>query len=107
MQITPLGDSALVVRVCETSTDPDEQSLRLVLDTLHKIKDARIAGILVLAAAYTTIEIFFAPLRVAAAAPESIFDSLAGQIHKAISRAKKSGAKTASRIIEIPVCYDH
>ena len=106
MQITPLGDSALVVRVCETSTDPGEQSLRLVLDTLHKIKDARIAGILELAPAYTTIGIFFDPLRVAAAAPESIFDSLAGQIRKAISHAKKSAAKTASRVVEIPVCYD-
>ena len=96
----------MVVRVCETSTDPDEQSLGLVLDTLHKIKDARIAGILELAPAYTTIGIFFDPLRVAAAAPESIFDSLAGQIRKAISRAKKSAAKAASRIVEIPVCYD-
>jgi inhibitor of KinA len=106
MQITPLGDSALVVRVCETSTDPDEQSLRVVLDALHRIKNARIAGILELAPAYTTIGIFFDPLHVEAAAPESIFDSLAGQIRKAVSQARKGATKTASRVVEIPVCYD-
>ena len=106
MQITPLGDSALIVRVCESSAEPDEQSLRTVLEVVHKIKGAPIPGILELTPAYTTIGIFFDPLRVAAAAPASIFDSLAGQIRKAISHAKKSRARTASRVVEIPVCYD-
>jgi inhibitor of KinA len=106
MQITPLGDSALIVRVCESSAEPDERSLRAVLDALHKIKSAAIPGILELAPAYTTIGIFFDPLRVEAAAPKSIFDSLAGQVRKAVSQAKKSAAKTASRVVEIPVCYD-
>jgi inhibitor of KinA len=106
MQITPLGDSALIVRVCESSAEPDERSLRAVLEALHKIKSAAIPGILELAPAYTTIGIFFDPLHVAAAAPESIFDSLAGQIHKAVAQAKKGAARTASRVVEIPVCYD-
>jgi inhibitor of KinA len=106
MQITPLGDSALIVRVCESSAEPDEQSLRIVLEVVHKIKSAPIPGILELTPAYTTIGIFFDPLRVEAAAPESIFDSLAGQIRKAVSHAKKSAARTASRVVEIPVCYD-
>src|SRR6266446_880245 len=106
MQITPLGDSALIIRVCESSAEPDERSLRAVLEALHKIKSAAIPGILELAPAYTTIGIFFDPLRVEVAAPESIFDSLAGQIRKAVSQAKKSAAKTASRVVEIPVCYD-
>ena len=106
MQITPLGDSALIVRVCESSAEPDEQSLRTVLEVMHKIKSAAIPGILELAPAYTTIGIFFDPLRVEAAAPESIFDSLIGQIRKTVSHARKSGARAASRVVEIPVCYD-
>jgi len=106
MQITPLGDAALIVRVCESSAEPDEQSLRTVLEVVHKIKSAPIPGILELTPAYTTIGIFFNPLRVEAAAPESIFDSLVGQIRKAVSHAKKSAARTASRVVEIPVCYD-
>jgi inhibitor of KinA len=106
MEITPLGDSALIVRVCETSSDPDEQSLRAVLDALHKIKNAGIAGILELAPAYKTVGVFFDPSHVDAAAPDLIFDSLADQINKALSHSKKGGRKTTSRSIEIPVCYD-
>lgn len=106
MVITPLGDSALIVRVCETSTDPDEHSLRAVLDALHKIKRAGIAGILELAPAYKTVGVFFDPSRVAATSPDLIFESLAEQINKALSHSKKSRGKTTSRLIEIPVCYD-
>lgn len=106
MQITPLGDSALLVRVCEISADPDEESLRAVLDALHKIKNAQIPGVLELAPAYTTVGVFFDPSRVSAAAPDLIFDSLAEQIGKAVSQANKSATKVASRFVVVPVCYD-
>lgn len=106
MEITPLGDSALVVRVCEPSTDPDEQSLRGVLDALHRIRGAEIPGVVELAPAYTTIGVFFDPSRIRAVAPDLIFDSLAEQINNAVSRSKKKVTKAASRLVEIPVCYD-
>lgn len=106
MEITPLGDSALVVRVCEPSTDPDEQSLRGVLDALHRIRSAEIPGVVELAPAYTTIGVFFDPSHVRAVAPDLIFDSLAEQINNAVSRSKKKVTKAASRLVEIPVCYD-
>ncbi|MEY2542207.1 MAG: inhibitor of KinA [Verrucomicrobiota bacterium] len=106
MEITPLGDSALVVRVCETSADPDEQSFRAVLDALHKIKSAEIAGVLELAPAYTTIGVFFDPRLVHMSPPDAVFDLLSEKIRKAISGKKKREAGLASRSIEIPVCYD-
>lgn len=106
MEITPLGDSALIVRVCGPSAESGEQSLHAVLDALHKIKSAMIPGILELAPAYTTIGVFFDPLSVATAGPDSIFDSLTAQIQAAVAHAKKSAAKTTSRVIEVPVCYD-
>lgn len=106
MEITPLGDSALIVRVCAPGDEPGEQSLRAVLDALHEIRSAAIPGILEAAPAYTTIGVFFDPLRVATAGSDSIFDSLAGQIRKAAARAKKSAIKAATRVVEVPVCYD-
>src|ERR1700676_1263907 len=100
MEITPLGDSALIIRVCESSAEPGERSLRAVLDALHKIRNAAIPGVLELAPAYTTIGIFFDPLSVSAAAPDSIFDSLATQIRSAVAHAKKIATKTTSRVVE-------
>ena len=107
MEITPLGDSALVVRVRDISADPDDESLRAVLDALERIKSAQIPGVIELAPAYTTIGVFFDPLQVtsAGAHPVAVFDWMAEQIRKAVSRKMKSAKRTA-RLIKIPVCYD-
>lgn len=107
MEITPLGDSALVVRVRDISADPDDESLRAVLGALERIKSAQIPGLLELASAYTTIGVFFDPARVMTAGdPGAIFDSLAEQIGKALSQRRKNADEAANRLIEIPVCYD-
>lgn len=107
MEITPLGDSALIVRVRDTSDDVDGESLRAVLDTLRKIESAQIPGVIELAPAYTTIGVFFDPWQVASAGadPGAIFDWMAEQIRQAVSRKMKS-AKVTARVIKIPVCYD-
>src|ERR1035441_9113971 len=106
MEITPLGDSALVVRVRDISADPDDESLRAVLDALERIKSAQIPGVIELAPAYTTIGVFFDPLQVtsAGADPVAVFDWMAEQIRKAVSRKMKSAKRTA-RLIKIPVFY--
>jgi inhibitor of KinA len=107
MEITPLGDSALIVRIRETSADLDHESLSAVLGALRKIESAQIPGVIELAPAYTTIGVFFDPLQVASAGadPAAVFDWLAEQIRKAVSRKMKSAKRTA-RLIKIPVCYD-
>jgi len=108
MKITPLGDSAVVIHVRETSADPDDESLSAVLAALHKIKNEHIPGVVELAPAYTTIGVFYDPAHVMAAAssPDTTFDWLAEQIRKTVSQRNKAAVKEASRLVEIPVCYD-
>jgi inhibitor of KinA len=107
MEISPLGDSALIVRVREASGDLDDESLSAVLGALRKIESAQIPGVIELAPAYTTIGVFFDPQQVASAGVDAaaIFDWMAEQIRQAVSRKMKS-AKLTARLIKIPVCYD-
>lgn len=108
MEIIPLGDSALLVRVCETAAGISDESLSAVLNALHKLRAAGIPGVIELAPAYATIGLFFDPARVisAGAKPEAVFDWMAEKVREAISQRKKIVAKTTSREVEIPVCYD-
>lgn len=107
MQITPLGDTALIVRIRETPANLDDESLRVVLDAVHKIRVAQIPGVVEVAPAYTTVSVFFDPMQVASAGvdPAAVFDWMAEQIRKAVARKMKS-AKVTARLIKIPVCYD-
>ena len=102
MEITPLGDSALIVRV-----HSGDDSSSIVLEAVHKIRAAQIPGVVEVAPAYTTVGVFFNPLQVASAGidPVAIFDEMAEQIRQAVSRKTKS-AKPTARLITIPVCYD-
>jgi antagonist of KipI len=112
MEIVPLGDSALIVRVRDRFEDAPDKTLDTVLDVLHRLEDARIPGVIELTPAYTIVAIFFDPLQVAKAskAPDEVFDWLAEQIRVALSSTKavhgRRGAADPSRAIEIPVCYD-
>jgi KipI family sensor histidine kinase inhibitor len=91
MEITPLGDSALIVRVGD--------SLGNVLAAVHKLELAKIPGIIEIAPAFASVGVFFESPRG--------FESCAAMIRAAL-RAKKRFAKTARkpRLIEVPVCYD-
>jgi len=102
MKITPLGDSALIVRVHSR-----DESLDVVLDAVHKIGVAQIPGVVEVAPAYMSIGVFFDPMQVATAGagPAAIFDLVAEQIRQAVSRKTKSTKPTA-RLVKIPVCYD-
>jgi inhibitor of KinA len=108
MEITPLGDSALIVHIREASTNPAQESLRAVLDALHKIRNAQIPGVLEAAPAYTTIGVLYDPTRLADAGiePEAAFEWMAGQVRQTVSARASGMAKIKSRLIEIPVCYD-
>src|SRR2546423_15569473 len=67
IEIVPLGDGALIVRVRETFEDAPEQTLHAVLTVQQRLVDARIAGVLEIAPAYTSVAIFYDPLAVLAA----------------------------------------
>jgi inhibitor of KinA len=111
MEINPLGDAALIVRVRERFEDAPEETLDEVLRTFQQLRSAGISGVIELAPAYTTVAVFFDPNAVAKASgsPHDLFDWLATKIRNALSstlarRDRRSAA--TPRVVEIPVCYD-
>ena len=109
MEITPLGDSALIVRVRNQFEDAPEQTSNEVLRALRRIENARISGVIELAPAYTTVAVFFDPLHVMddAAKVDHVIESLTQKIHEALSRGgRRKQRDTSARLVEIPVCYD-
>ncbi len=113
MEIIPLGDSALIIRVREGFEDAPDQTLTEVLRTFRRLQDAAIPGVIELAPAYTTVAVFFDPLILAKASgtPDELFDWLAKRVREVVAVGADRGRRVRStrsdaRSIEIPVCYD-
>ncbi len=110
MEIVPLGDSALVVRVRDRFEDTPEETLDVVLRALQQLRTAAIPGVIELAPAYTSIAVFFDPITVAKATETSheVFDWLAMRIRAAVAGVADPGKtpRSRSQTVEIPVCYD-
>ena len=109
MEVIPLGDSALLVRLEDDFDKPSYQSLGNVLDALRYLQAAQIPGVIDLASAYTTIAVFFDPVRVieAGAPVAGVIDWLTARIQGALQKGSKRKQKKAeSRLVEIPVCYE-
>ena len=112
MEIIPLGDSALVVRVRDQFEDAPEETLDEVLRVFQILQRAAIPGVVELAPAYTSVAVFFDPIAVPNSNGEvnKVFNELATRIHNAIApasrRHRRPTAASVPRLIEIPVCYD-
>jgi inhibitor of KinA len=115
MQIIPLGDSALIVRVCEDFEGSPDKALNAVLAAQRRLENAALPGAIELAPAYTTIALFFDPVRaIQTGAPiENVFDWLAQKIREilnSVDPAADDGQAMESvpgeRSIAIPVCYE-
>jgi inhibitor of KinA len=113
MQITALGDSALIVRVRDQFEDAPEETLNEVFRAFHLLRDAGIPGVIDLAPAYTSIAIFFDPVIVAKVSGKSgeLFDWLAERVREIVTAGVHRGRRIRSirsiaRPVEIPVCYD-
>src|SRR5262245_33495821 len=108
MEIIPLGDSVLVVRVLEQFEDAPEKTLDEVLRIFQLLQRASIPGVIELAPAYTSVAVFFDPIAILKV--NGGFDELATRIRTAIvpaSRSHRRRSKASSpRSIEVPVCYD-
>jgi inhibitor of KinA len=108
MDIIPLGDSALVLRVREQFEDAPEETLDEVLRVFQLLQRAAIPGVVELAPAYTSVAVFFDPIAVLRS--NDAFDEFATKIRNAIAPAslshRRRTAACAPRLIEIPVCYD-
>ena len=110
MEIVPLGDSALIVRMRERFDDAPEQTLDVVLRAFQRLQNAAIPGVIELAPAYTSVAVFFDPIPAAKGAetPDKVFDWLATRIRAAVAGIVDPGriARSRSQTVEIPVCYD-
>jgi inhibitor of KinA len=108
MEIVPLGDSALIVRVVNDFARDPEASLNAVLAAVRSLEAAAIPGVVELAPAYSTVGIFFDVTGIARAAPEQEpCDWLRARIESVLKvRFAKSERGVKAPLIEIPVCYD-
>src|SRR6266487_5829703 len=112
MEIVPLGDSALIVRVREQFDDAPEETLNEVLQTFQQLRSAAIPGVIELAPAYTSVAVFCDPLQVAKASghPDRAFDWLEERVRRIVAAAVDRGERRRTRrnihSVEIPVCYD-
>jgi inhibitor of KinA len=106
MEITPLGDSALLIRVAENFNDAPIDVLNKVLATKRALERAQIPGVVELAPAYITVALFYDPVRaIDAGAPvENVFGWIEQRIGKALSEIQ--GNRIEGSLVEIPVCYE-
>src|ERR1044071_5675251 len=92
MEIFPLGDSALVVRVRDQFEDAPEETLDEVLRVFELLRRAAIPGVIEFAPAYTSVAVFFDPIVVLKSndAANEVFEELATRIRSAIIPASRS-----------------
>lgn len=105
MQVTPLGDSTLILTLGDRI---DEPTLAHVQAVCRSLEGAAVPAITELVPAYTTVTVFYDPgAAVAAGAdPEDIAGWLSSRIRAAAMKTASAGPLPAGRTIEIPVCYD-
>src|SRR5947199_2657764 len=109
MEISPLGDSAFLVRVTENFDDAPEDALNKVLAAKRSLESAKIPGVIEIAPAYTTVAAFYDPVRaVDAGAPaDDIVGWFERRIREALSKEDFDRTDRSEKTpIEIPVCYE-
>ena len=109
MEITPLGDSALILRMGDQLQDASEQTVNQVLGAMHRIERAQLPGIIELAPAYTTLAVYFDPVRVidGGADPGEVIDWLTKKLNDALGKSRRlRREKPHVRAIEVPICCD-
>ena len=104
MQITPLGDNALMVELGDVI---DESTHHRVQKVWRALAAAPLPGVTELVPAYTTVTAFYDPVAaMRAGAPEdNIADWLGVKLRERIKDPPKT-EKFKGRTVEIPVCYD-
>ena len=109
MQVTPLGDCAVLIQVAGNFDEAPERALQQVIAAHQCLVAAKIPGVIELAPAYTTVALFYDPLRaIDGGAPlENILGWLEQRIREALAKVE-TGATDQGKgsPIEIPVCYD-
>jgi inhibitor of KinA len=109
MEITPLGDRSVLVRVAENFEEAPEHALQQVLTTHRCLVAAKIPGVIELAPAYTSVALFYDPVRAidAGAPAKDVFGWLEQRIRDGLAKTHDISAEQMKvSQVEIPVCYD-
>ena len=103
IEFTPLGDSALTLRLHNAEGLPPD-----VVAMLQCLEAAAIPGVVEFTPSYTTIAVFYDPAVVqrAGAPADGIIEWLESRITDAIAAAPSETIQTGKSSVEIPVCYD-
>ena len=108
METTPLGDSAVILRVADNLAGDSGETLEAVLQTMRRVEAAQIPGVIEIALAYITVAIFYDPIAIveAGAPADAIVNWLSEKIETALKSRSRRTRSTLPSEIEIPVCYD-
>src|SRR6266404_4700232 len=108
MEITPLGDSALLVRVVEDFEAAPEDALKKVLAAKRTLEAAKLLGAIEVAPAYTSVGFFYDPVRAidAGAPAENVVGWFEQRIRDGLRDTKSFSSEISKSLIEVPVCYD-
>lgn len=100
----PLGDSALLI---EFGNEIDEEISKIVLGLFYHLKEKKIAGVVDIVPAYSSIAVFYDVPTIAKylAKEETVFDKVVDTILKTINSANITEVKN-ERQIKVPVCYE-
>lgn len=103
MQITPLGDNALMLELGDVI---DERTHRRVQETWRTLAAAPLIAVNELVPAYTTVTVFYDPVAAVAAgaAADAIPSWVEARLRERLKHPPKM-EKVKTRTVEIPVCY--
>jgi inhibitor of KinA len=109
VEITSIGDSALLIRIHDHFEKDPEAALEAVADAQQRLLAAAIPAVIESAPAYDSIGLFYDPARAveAGAPPEDIVSWLKEKLDSVFAGSfvpKRDGKSW--QLIEIPVCYE-
>jgi len=107
MEITPLGDCAMILHVRDNFDDAPNEALDQVLGYFDFLRQAELPGVTELAPAYTTVALFYDPTRAVAAGadPNGVFEWMASRVQTAIANGTVRLKRSPGSVVEIPICY--
>lgn len=102
MRITPLGDTALIIEIGDRI---DEATHHRVQAATRLLDAANLPGVWEAVPAYTTVTLFYDPLKAAAAAQGDPVAWLGTKAAEVLGKLPRSVGPRGGRVVEIPVCY--
>src|SRR4051812_44924756 len=108
MEITALGDSALLLHVRDSFEDAPNEALDEVLGYSDFLRRARMPGVVEVAPSYTTVALYYDAGRAveAGADPGGVFEWMAARVQTEIANGNIRLRRSPGSAIEIPICYD-